>query len=631
MRGFSDRPLEPGAQVGVYTVDDVASIGADHISYRATHGHSGRPVELKEFKPAGRMLRAPDGVTLLPREPADAGIFAGLIDRIAEQTGGRERFAHPNVIGIYDFVRANGTIYVGMDSYPGRPLASLVDDGESLDPMELDEIAPPILDGLESLHAENLLHFDLTPASVLIRRDARPMLGRAALWPAGPPPDGASILRGAADPYLAEEHYYSDVPMGPWTDIYGLCATLYRLIAGAPPASALRRGRDVARGRPDPLIADMATLAPAWPAGLLEALAAGLALAPADRTASVARFRSAFASFSDDEPITVRSRREPPRDEQPATVRIEPRLRGLSARARRRTVSQPEAVQPTADPGRQIFRKGAPTLAPSSPVQGPTTRFDGDPAPTGLAAFPDGGSAPRSWSSLSMYLFEPGLDSLIQQHHTKTVASLPEARAKSRSIIRRGAPVTLTTSIPGRRANPGKLTMEFWETFHRVDLRVSPQEATGRDGADIGQYSGRTAQFVGPVLTAELAFASDEHRSARSFCRPYLCYAPDDALFEPAIDNAMRWLNMPYVGETQALRQQRDWDRQIFTKIEQADVFLLFWSEAAQTDRIQKEWRFALELGRERFVHIVALEESPADLPPELAVAPIHVFPETVV
>lgn len=631
MRGFSDQPLVPGAQVGVYTVDDVAAIGADHISYRATHAQSGRPVELKEFKPAGRMLRAPDGVTLLPRDPDDAGIFAGLIDRIAAQTGGRERFAHPNVIGIYDFVRANGTIYVGMDSYPGRPLAALVEDGESLDPMELDEIAPPILDGLDALHAENLLHFDLTPASILIRRDARPMLGRAALWPAGPPPDGASMLRGAADPYLAEEHYYSDVPIGPWTDIYGLCATLYRLIVGEPPPSALRRGRDVARGRPDPLQAGLAAKSGDWPSGLLDALADGLALAPAERTGSVARFRSAFASFAADEPATVRSRREPPRDEQPPTVRTEPRLRGQSRRARQRTVAMPDAVQPPPDRGRRIFRKGVPTLSPVSPIESSPGQFDGDPAPTGLAAFPDGAAAAGRWSAVSLYLYEPGLDSLVRQQHSNAISAHPETRAKSRSVMRRGAPVTLVTTIPGRRANPGKVTVEFWETYHRVDLRVSPLDAGGQAQENAGHYRGRSAQFVGPVLTGELSFASDEYHAARSFCRPYLCYAAEDSLVEPAVDSAMRWLNMPFVGDSQKVRQRRKWDREIFTKIEQADIFLLFWSKAAQNERMEKEWRFALELGRDRFVHIVAAEEAPENLPPELAVAPSHVFPEIMV
>jgi len=629
MRGFSDRPLDAGAQVGAYTIDDVASVGADHISYKALHGTTGRPVELKEFKPAGRMLRAPDGVTLLPRDPADAGVFANLIDRIAEQASGRERFAHPNVVGIYDYVRANGTIYVGMDSYPGRLLAALVEDGESLDPMELDEIAPPLFDGLEALHDSNLLHFDLTPASILIRRDARPMLGRAALWPAGPPPDGASMLRGAADPYLAEEHYYGDVPIGTWTDVYGLCATLYRLISGAPPPTALRRGRDVGRGRPDPLANDLEALRHEWPDGLLDALADGMALSPADRTASVTRFRSSFASFTGDEPITVRSRREPQENDEPKTVRMEPRTRGQSARARRRTVAMPDAADPPPAPGRQVFRKGKPALSPSGAPHGADRLDEGEPAPTGLAACPVAPTAPHGWSGLATYLFEPGLETHVRRRHAEDSALDAVPRAKSRASLRRGAPVTLITTIPGRRVNPGRTMLEFWETVHRVEQRISPVDTVALDGATDGAVRGRTAQFVGPILTGDLAFESGALTSARGFCRPYLCYAPGDEAFEAAIDAAMRHLNLPFVGDSQALRQREALDRDVFRKIEQADIFLVYWSAAAaDSERMAQEWAFALELGRERFVHVVATEDAPGDLPAALAVAPIHAFPE---
>ena len=55
--------------------------------------------------------------------------------------------------------------------------------------------------------------------------------------------------------YAPFEQYYSKSDkQGPWTDIYGLAATLYRGIAGQAPLDAIRRSDGILREKNDTLI-----------------------------------------------------------------------------------------------------------------------------------------------------------------------------------------------------------------------------------------------------------------------------------------------------------------------------------------------------------------------------------------
>jgi hypothetical protein len=69
-----------------------------------------------------------------------------------------------------------------------------------------------------------------------------------------------------------------------------------------------------------------------------------------------------------------------------------------------------------------------------------------------------------------------------------------------------------------------------------------------------------------------------------------------------------------------SLRAGDRWETQLHRLIDEADIFLLFWSASArQSEWVEREWRYALGLGREHFIHPVTLEMPPPSPPPELA------------
>ncbi|WP_200389321.1 protein kinase domain-containing protein [Thiocapsa imhoffii] len=115
-----------------------------------------------------------------------------------------------------------------------------------------------------------LRHRNLSTDNIYIIRQGRVKLldFGAARFAAGEHSRSLSIILKPG--YAPEEHYRTRGKQGPWTDVYGLAATLYRAITGTAPPEALDRLDE------DELIAPSRLgigIAPAQEAVLLKALA----------------------------------------------------------------------------------------------------------------------------------------------------------------------------------------------------------------------------------------------------------------------------------------------------------------------------------------------------------------------
>ena len=112
-----------------------------------------------------------------------------------------------------------------------------------LPPAAVDRILWPLLDGLEQVHNAGFLHRDIKPANILLDAEGNPTLidfgaSRAAM--AG----RSTALTAIFTPGYAAAEQMTSAKQGPWTDIYGLSATLYHAITGRTPPSAFDRMLD---------------------------------------------------------------------------------------------------------------------------------------------------------------------------------------------------------------------------------------------------------------------------------------------------------------------------------------------------------------------------------------------------
>ncbi len=276
--------LKPGQPIGRYEIVSVLGQGGFGITYRARDVQLDREVAIKEYLPSALAVRQ-DGSTVLPRTTKMADDFGW----------GRERFVTegrtlaslhrvPAIVQVFDFLEANGTAYIVMELLHGETLEERIVKGGKLTPEEVDRILWPLLDGLEQVHNAGFLHRDIKPANILLDAGGNPTLidfgaSRAAM--AG----RSTALTAIFTPGYAAAEQMTSAKQGPWTDIYGLAATLYHAIAGKVPPSAFDRMLNDTYeplGQLNP---------PGFPSGVLAGIDAGLAVAARDRPQSIAGWR----------------------------------------------------------------------------------------------------------------------------------------------------------------------------------------------------------------------------------------------------------------------------------------------------------------------------------------------------
>ena len=321
--------LSAGRMIGRYEVVSVLGQGGFGITYRARDSQLGREVAIKEYLPLALAVRQ-DGTTVLPRSTGAAEDF----------TWGRERFVAegrtlaslqdaPAIVRVFDFLEANGTAYIVMQLLHGETLEARLKRSGPLKAAEIDRILWPLLDGLEQVHNAGFLHRDIKPANILLDDAGNPTLidfgaSRAAI--AG----RSTALTAIFTPGYAAAEQMTSAKQGPWTDIYGLSATLYHAITGQTPPSAFDRMLDDAY---EPL---GKKLPPGFALGLLAGIDAGLAVRASDRPQSIAGWRpilGQFAALAGDATVVL----VPPPAAPPPAV-VEPG-RGEDARRRRESAA----------------------------------------------------------------------------------------------------------------------------------------------------------------------------------------------------------------------------------------------------------------------------------------------------
>ena len=261
--GQSRDALPPGTVLhGVYRVESELGQGGFGIVYRAQHHELGYPVAIKEYLPAEMAVR--EGLSVHPRSADYREHFQEGMSRFLEEAKQLIAFrSHPNVVSCRDFFRANGTAYLVMDFEEGLSLSELLrvreEEGRPFGEADLRKVIVPLLEGLAQVHAAGVLHRDIKPGNILVRReDERPVLidfVAAKQNFAEHTKSFAPLTEG----YAAIEQV-GEGKLGPWTDLYAVGAVMWRMVAGGNrpfeppnPMKVESRTHAVLRGESDPL------------------------------------------------------------------------------------------------------------------------------------------------------------------------------------------------------------------------------------------------------------------------------------------------------------------------------------------------------------------------------------------
>lgn len=232
--------------IGRYTIEGVLGQGGFGITYLGIDELHEKKVAIKEFFPQGivtRNIEYEDTVTVT------------FVGEKANYEKGKERFLKEartmakfskdeGIVKALDFFEINNTAYIVMEYLEGITLKQYLRENQRIAPEDLIELLVPLIESLDEIHSQGMIHRDISPDNIMVLPD-----GRIKLMDFGAARDytefGEKSLSIVLKPgYAPPEQYQTHGIQGPWTDIYALCATMYKCITGENPPDAIERVMD---------------------------------------------------------------------------------------------------------------------------------------------------------------------------------------------------------------------------------------------------------------------------------------------------------------------------------------------------------------------------------------------------
>lgn len=155
------------------------------------------------------------------------------------------RLSHPNIIGVIDIFEENDTVYYVMPYLTGGSLEDYVKKYGALSESEAMKYIKQIASALKYMHEEqHICHYDVKPANILLDNKEDAVLidfGISKNYDASGYETTTTPI-GMSDGYAPIEQYQQNVEeFSPVSDVYALGATLYFLLHGKRPVSAVHR------------------------------------------------------------------------------------------------------------------------------------------------------------------------------------------------------------------------------------------------------------------------------------------------------------------------------------------------------------------------------------------------------
>ena len=204
---------------GTYRVLHELSRGAMGVVYRGEDFGLGRAVAIKVLR-------------------SDLASDRDLVSKFRTEAATLASLHHANLVQVYSLGEHAGEVYFVMELVEGQPLVDVLaaqsKRGEWFPTEAVTQVAMEIADALDAMHAVGVVHRDVKPANILLDRDR----DRAVLVDLGVAAKSGARREAAGTPGFASPESFLGESDSLETDVYGLGATLYYMLAGVPPFGA---------------------------------------------------------------------------------------------------------------------------------------------------------------------------------------------------------------------------------------------------------------------------------------------------------------------------------------------------------------------------------------------------------
>lgn len=230
---------------GRYIVGKVLGAGGFGITYIGYDLKMNGKVAIKEFYMLNAVNRS-QSLTVVPTNEKTGEAFGKGKERFLGEAKVLAQFMdEPGIVQVRDFFEENGTVYIVMEYIEGETLSQYAKREGPQSFEKIINMLEPVMLALDKVHKKGLIHRDISPSNIMLEKDGTVRLldfGAARVQSLMGERSLSVMLKPG---YAPEEQYRSHGEQGPWTDVYAMCATIYRLITGkVPPISTDRTFQD---------------------------------------------------------------------------------------------------------------------------------------------------------------------------------------------------------------------------------------------------------------------------------------------------------------------------------------------------------------------------------------------------
>lgn len=236
---------------GKYLIGRVIGVGGFGITYIGWDFYQSKRVCIKEYFPRGVAARDTTDTMSISSAysmyvmttnsmQAKHAYAYGLQSYIKEAENLSKFFLMPGIVSVRDFFYGNQTAYIVMEYIEGVDMKRLAEqNGGRLHPDVLFAMLRDVLKALNAVHKTGIIHRDISPDNIMVNQSYQAKIidfGAAKQY--GGMSAGTVLLKHG---YAPIEQYDRNGNMGPWTDVYSMCATIYYLLTGIKPPKVHNR------------------------------------------------------------------------------------------------------------------------------------------------------------------------------------------------------------------------------------------------------------------------------------------------------------------------------------------------------------------------------------------------------
>lgn len=240
------RHLLPGTKLaGRYILGSVIGEGSFGITYVGFDVILRQRLAIKEFYPVDLVnrdfLRGTEGrLYVYSKEGLEE--YKKRLNKFYIEAQNLSRFSElDGICSVRDFFRANGTAYLVMGYVDGISLKRLVEEQGPIGEKRVLQMMKPVMEALSEIHKNGIIHRDISPDNLILDRHGKLILidfGSARVDTSKMMHTMTVVFKQGFSPL---EQYRNNTKQGPYSDIYALSATMYYMLFGTPPDSAVER------------------------------------------------------------------------------------------------------------------------------------------------------------------------------------------------------------------------------------------------------------------------------------------------------------------------------------------------------------------------------------------------------